>query len=51
MIGGNISVPPSSTLVVSGKDTAFYLVEGDSLTANVSTNSSSHITASYETIS
>lgn len=50
-LGGNISVPPNSTLVLLGKDTVVYLEEGDVLQANVSANSSTHMTASYEIIS
>lgn len=50
-ISGNISVPGFSTLISSSKDTAFYLVEGDTLRANTSANNVAAITASYETIS
>ena len=50
LIAGQISVPATSTLVVLGKDTAIYLEEGDTLQANVSTNSYSHIVSSYEII-
>lgn len=49
-LAGNISVPAYSTLVVLGKDTAVYLEEGDVLQANVSANSSAHISAAYELI-
>lgn len=49
-LAGNISVPSNSTLVVVGKDTGIYMIEGDVLQANVSANSSAHIIASYETI-
>ena len=49
-LAGNISVPANSTLVVLGKDTAVYLEEGDVLQANVSANSSAHISAAYELI-
>jgi len=49
-VAGNISVPANSTLVVLGKDTAVYLEEGDVLQANVSANTSAHITAAYELI-
>jgi hypothetical protein len=48
---GNVSVPANSTLVVCGKDTAFYLEEGDVLQANVSANTSVHFSSSYEIIS
>jgi hypothetical protein len=50
-VGGNISVPVYSTLVLLGKDTALYLEEGDVLQANVSANSSVSISASYELMS
>ena len=49
-LAGNITVPANSTLVVLGKDTAVYLEEGDVLQANVSANSSAHISAAYELI-
>lgn len=49
-VAGNISVPANSTLVVSGKDTAIYLEEGDVLQANVSANTAAHIVASYELV-
>lgn len=48
---GNISIPAFSTLVVVGKDTSVYMLEGDVLQANVSANSSAHIIASFETLS
>lgn len=47
---GNISVPSNSTLVVVGKDTGVYMIEGDVLQANVSANSTAHMIASYESI-
>lgn len=50
-ISGAILVPSNSTLIASGKDTAFYMVEGDALRTWVSANSSAHITVSYEVIS
>lgn len=50
-LSGNISVPAFSTLVVTGKDTAIYMLEGDQLMANVSANTSAHVIASFETIS
>ena len=50
-LAGNISIPSYSTLVVTGKDTAFYMLEGDQLMANVSANTSAHVIASFETIS
>lgn len=49
-LAGNISVPANSTLVVLGKDTSIYLEEGDVLQANVSANTSAHISAAYELI-
>lgn len=50
-IGGSVSVPLYSTLVLVGKDSLIYLEEGDVLQANVSANSSVSMTASYELIS
>jgi hypothetical protein len=49
LIVGNVSVPANSTMVVSGKDTAFYLEEGDGLRATTSANAS--VISSYEVIS
>lgn len=49
LIVGNISVPANSTMVVSGKDTAFYLEEGDGL--RVATSNTVHVISSYEIIS
>jgi hypothetical protein len=49
-LAGNISVPANSTLVVTGKDTMFYMIEADQLMANVSANTSVSVTASYEII-
>lgn len=46
---GNVTVPANSTMVVSGKDTAFYLEEGDCL--RVSTSNNSQVISSYEIIS
>ena len=51
LLSGNISIPANSTLVLLGKDTSVYLEEGDVLQANVSTNSSVSISASYELMS
>lgn len=48
---GNSSIPAQSTLVVIGKDTPVYLLEGDVLQSNVSTNGAVSIVASYEQIS
>ena len=47
---GGVSVPANSTLVALAKDIILYLVEGDTLRANVSANTA-HVTASYEIIS
>ena len=49
-IGGNVSIPANSTLVLLGKDTSLYLEEGDVLQANVSANSSVSLSAGYELI-
>jgi hypothetical protein len=49
-IASNISIPGYSTMVISGKDTAIYLEEGDVLRANVSANAAV-LTSSYEIIS
>lgn len=46
---GNVTIPANSTMVVSGKDTSFYLEEGDCL--RVSTSNNSSVIASYEIIS
>ena len=50
-ISGNTQIPPNSTLVVSGKDMQFYLVEGDSLRASSNASNSVSVATSYETIS
>lgn len=50
-LGGRITVPANSTLVLLGKDTSIYLEEGDYLQANVSANVSVNISAGYELIS
>ncbi len=50
-IGGNVSIPSNSTLVLLGKDTSLYLEEGDVLQANVSANTSVSMSASYELMS
>lgn len=50
-IAGTISVPAYSTLVVLAKDTTIYLEEGDTIQANCSANTSTHIVASYELMS
>lgn len=48
---GGTPVPYNSVLILCGKDTTFYLEEGDSLRANVTSNTSGTIMASYEIIS
>ena len=50
-LGGNLSVPPSSTLVLIAKDSSIYLLEGDTLQANCGVNSSISLVSSYEIIS
>jgi len=50
-LGGNVSIPATSALVLLAKDMSIYMLEGDVLQANVSANASVTITASYETIS
>jgi hypothetical protein len=50
-LGGSIVIPATSTLVLVGKDTAFYMEEGDVLQAFTSANSSVSLVASYEIIS
>lgn len=50
LLAGGVSVPGNSTLVALAKDIILYLVEGDTLRANVSANTA-HISASYEIIS
>ena len=50
-IGGTVSIPANSTLVLLAKDTTTYMIEGDVLQANVSANSSVSILCSFETLS
>lgn len=50
-VGGTVSIPANSTLVLLGKDTSLYLEEGDVLQANVSANTSVSMSASYELMS
>ncbi|NBR24970.1 MAG: hypothetical protein EBU08_14590 [Micrococcales bacterium] len=50
-LAGGISIPANSTLVVVGKDTGIYMLEGDVLQANVSSNVSASLIASFESIS
>ena len=47
-VGGSISVPGQSVLILIGKDTSFYLEEGDYLQANTSSNNSINLTSGYE---
>lgn len=49
LIIGNVAVPSNSTIVVSGKDTAFYLEEGDAL--RISANGNCYAISSFEVIS
>ena len=49
-IANNVSVPNNSTLVVTSKDTSFYLEEGDILTAQANA-AGLEIMVSYEIIS
>jgi len=48
---GAVSIPANSTLVVSGKDTHFYLEEGDTIQGFAGANSSVSAIISYEIIS
>ena len=48
---GNISIPATSTLIVTGKDTSFYMEEGDVLQMSASANNAIHGVVSYEVIS
>jgi hypothetical protein len=50
-IAANITVPANSTMVMSGKDTAIYLEEGDTIRLYSSANSSIYVSSSYEIIS
>ena len=50
-LAGNMTVPGSSTLVVTAKDTAIYMEEGDYMQANASSATAAQITCSYEVIS
>lgn len=49
-VGGNVTIPANSTLVLLAKDTSLYLEEGDVLQANVSANTSISMSAGYELI-
>ena len=50
-ISGNTSIPGNSSLIALGKDTVLYMIEGDTLQANVSSNGVASIIGSYEVIS
>ena len=50
-LGGDVSIPGTSVLVLLAKDSSIYLNEGDVLQANTSANDSVTLTASYERIS
>ena len=45
-----VSVPPNSTVIVSDKTTAFYVVDGNSVTVTSGTGSALSYTISYELI-
>lgn len=47
-IVGSVSIPANSTLVVCGKDTHFYLEEGDAIQGLASANSAVSAIISYE---
>jgi len=47
----DISIPATTTLVVTSKDTSFYLPETGSIYGGSSASSSAHIIISYEAIS
>ena len=49
-LAANTTVPGYSSLVVQAKDTAIYLMEGDSLRCNVASAGICHFTISFETI-
>ena len=46
-----VSVPPNSSVILSDKTTAFYLVDGNSITVTSGTGSALSYTTSYELIS
>ena len=46
-----VTVPPNSTVILSDKTTAFYLVDGNSITVTSGTASAISYTCSYELIS
>ena len=45
-----VTVPPNSTVILSDKTTAFYLVDGNSITVTSGTGSAISYTCSYELI-
>ena len=49
-IASTVTVPADSTLVVSDKNSAFYLEEGDKITGGASANGDIQCTVSYEEI-
>ena len=49
-IAKTVDVPADSTLVVSDKNSAFYLEEGDKITGGASANADLQCTISYEEI-
>ena len=49
-LAANVTVPSNSTLVVQAKDTAIYLMEGDTLRCNTAGTDACHFTISYEVI-
>ena len=49
-IASTVDVPADSTLIVSDKNSAFYLEEGDKITGGASANADLQCTISYEEI-
>ena len=49
-IASTVTIPADSTLVVSDKNSAFYLEEGDKITGGASANGDIQCTVSYEEI-
>ena len=49
-IASTVDVPADSTLVVSDKNSSFYLEEGDKITGGASANADLQCTISYEEI-
>ena len=49
-IASTVSIPADTTLVVSDKNSAFYLEEGDKITGGASANGDIQCTVSYEEI-